>query len=71
MVLNKLNKLNKPPLGARKYCALRVPAPEPVCFTDALKMDSASYLPVSELSSFSSHEIRAIWKVISCPLEAN
>ena len=32
---------------------------------------SASYLPVSELSSFSSHEIRVIWKVISCPLKAN
>jgi hypothetical protein len=31
----------------------------------------ASYLPVSELASFSSHEIRVIWKVISCPLKAN
>ena len=32
---------------------------------------SAGYLPVSEVSSFSSDEIRAIWKVISCPLKAN
>jgi len=35
------------------------------------RLHSANYLPVSELSSFSSHEIRVIWKVISCPLKAN
>jgi hypothetical protein len=32
---------------------------------------SVNYLPVSELASFSSHEICVIWKVISCPLTAS
>lgn len=39
--------------------------------TSPIRFHSAGYLPVSELSSFSSHEIRVIWKVISCPLKAN
>ena len=39
-------------------------------WTSPIKFHPASYLLVSELSSFSCHEIRVIGKVISRPLTA-